>query len=276
MIRFCRLASAALLAFAGGSALAQSASGAAASPVKSEKGELIVFAAASLREAFSKLAEEFKREHPGVEVTFNLAGTQELRVQIEQGAAVDVFASADRRHMEALKAEDLVLEDRIFARNEPVLVLPSANPAAIKSFEQLSKAKRIVVAAPEVPIGGYTLQILERAYRRYGPDFRSAVQGRIVSNELNVRQVLAKVKLGEADAGIVYRTDVGNAGSNVTALSIPPELNVIAEYPIAVVKAAPHPKLAQGWIDLITSAEGRRVLGDFAFLPPAGDVRRTP
>jgi molybdate transport system substrate-binding protein len=261
------------LAVASGSALAESGSGAAPAPVNNERGELIVFAAVSLREAFSQLAVEFKRSHPGVEVTFNLAGTQELRVQIEQGAAADVLASADRRHMDALKAARWVLEDRVFARNEPVLVLPAANPAAIRSFAELSKAKRIVVAAPVVPIGGYTVKILERAYQRYGPDFRSGVQKRIVSNELNVRQVLAKVKLGEADAGIVYRTDVRGPDAGVAVVTIPGELNVIAEYPVAALRAAPHPKLAGAWIELMTSATGRRVLANLGFLPADGDAR---
>jgi molybdate transport system substrate-binding protein len=268
MIRFAPCASVAFSLVFVGAALAQSRPGSPGAPARGgEKGELIVFAASSLREVFAKLAEEFKRQHPGVEVTFNLAGSQELRVQIEQGAAADVFASADRRHMDAVKAGQWVAEDRIFARNEPVLAISSAGRAAIKSFEELPKAKRIVVAAPEVPIGGYTVQILERADRRYGGDFRREVEARIASKELNVRQVLAKVKLGEADAGIVYRTDVASAGAGVTALAIPGELNVVAEYPVAVLKAAPHPKLAEAWVELMTSPTGQRVFSDFGFLP---------
>jgi len=239
-----------------------------------EKSELIVFTAASLREAFAKLAEDFKRKHPGVEVTFNLAGSQELRLQIEHGAAADVFASADRRQMDALKGQKLVLEDEVFARNEPVLAVPSKN-SAVKSFEDLPKAKRIVVAAPEVPIGAYTAQILERAYHRYGEGFRQAVQSNIVSRELNVRQVLAKVNLGEADAGIVYRTDVSSAGSGATSIAIPAELNVVAEYPIAAVKAARHPKLAEEWIELVTSPAGQKALAEFGFLPPTTTARRS-
>ena len=239
-----------------------------------EKSELIVFAAASLREAFAKLGEDFKRQHPGVEVTFNLGGSQELRLQIEQGAAADVFASADRRHMNALKEQKLVVEDEVFARNEPVLAVPSKN-SAVKSFEDLPKAKRIVVAAPEVPIGGYTAQILEGAYHRYGESFRKAVQSSIVSKELNVRQVLAKVKLEEADAGIVYRTDVSSAGTGAISIAIPAELNVVAEYPIAAVKAAPHPKLAEDWIELVSSPAGRKALAEFGFLPPTTTARRS-
>jgi molybdate transport system substrate-binding protein len=244
------------------------------SDAAARKSELIVFAAVSLREAFAKLGEDFKRQHPGVEVTFNLGGSQDLQLQIEQGAAADVFASADRRHMDALKEQNLVVGDRIFARNEPVLAVPSKN-SAVKSFEDLPKAKRIVVAAPEVPIGAYTAQILERAYHRYGESFRQAVQSNIVSKELNVRQVLAKVTLGEADAGIVYRTDVTSACNGAASIAIPAELNIVAEYPIALVKAAPHPKLAEAWIELVTSSAGRKVLADFGFLPPTATARRT-
>jgi molybdate transport system substrate-binding protein len=242
-----------------------------------EERELIVFAAASLREAFEKMSEAFKREHPGVEVTFNFAGSQELRVQIESGAAVDVFASADRRNLNALRAGRWVEAERIFARNEPVLAVPSAGGGAIFSFEDLPKAKRIVVAAPEVPIGGYTVQTLERAYRQYGDQFRKQVQGRIASNELNVRQVLAKVRLGEADAGIVYRSDVASIGTGVRAIRIPEELNVTAEYPVAMARAARHRKLAAAWIDLMTSPQGQMILGRFGFLSGTpGASRRTP
>jgi len=242
-----------------------------------EGRELIVFAAASLREAFEKMSATFKREHPGVQVTFNFAGSQELRVQIESGAAVDVFASADRRNLNALKAGRLVEAERIFARNEPVLAVPSGGGGAINSLEDLPKAKRIVVAAPEVPIGGYTAKILERAYRQYGDQFRKQVEGRIASHELNVRQVLAKVRLGEADAGFVYRSDVASVGTGVRAIRIPEELNVTAEYPVARVRAAKHSKLAAAWIDLMTSPEGQLILGQSGFLsgrPSA--ARQTP
>ena len=240
-----------------------------------EERELIVFAASSLREAFEKMSEAFKRDHPGVKVTFNFAGSQELRVQIESGAAVDVFASADRRHLNALRAGKWVEAERIFARNEPVLAVPT-DGGAIFSFEDLPKAKRIVVAAPEVPIGGYTVQILERAYRKYGDHFRKQVQERIASNELNVRQVLAKVRLGEADAGFVYRTDVASVGTGVRAIRIPEELNVTAEYPVAMVSAARHRKLAAAWIDQMTSPEGQMILGRLGFLSGTGAARRTP
>ena len=243
----------------------------ATGPARAAQTQLVVFAASSLREAFDSLAEQFKRGHPGVEVTLNLAGSQELRLQIEQGAAADVFASADRRQMNALRAGGWVLEERIFARNEPALAVSNASRALVRTFADLRKAKRIVIAAPQVPIGAYTAEILERAYRRYGPDFRKEVESRIASTELNVRQVLAKVELGEADAGVVYRTDIARARTGIAAVPIPLELNVRAEYPIAVLKETRLPVLAAAWIELLISSAGRTVLSDFGFLPPTDD-----
>jgi molybdate transport system substrate-binding protein len=248
----------------------------AAGPARAAQTQLVVFAASSLREAFDKLADQFKRRHPGVEVMLNLAGSQQLRLQIEQGAAADVFASADRRQMDALKAGGWVLEERIFARNEPALAVSSASRALVRSLADLPKATRIVIAAPQVPIGAYTAEILEGAYRKYGPDFQKEVEARIASTELNVRQVLAKVELGEADAGVVYRTDIAGARTAIAAVPIPPELNVRAEYPVAVLKGSRRPELAAAWIELLTSSAGRTVLGELGFLPPTDDAGKRP
>jgi len=135
---------------------------------------------------------------------------------------------------------------------------------------------RVVIAAPQVPIGAYTAEILAGAYRKYGPEFQKKVEARIASTELNVRQVLAKVELGEADAGVVYRTDIASARTAIAAVSIPPELNVRAEYPIAVLKGSRHPELAAAWIELLTSSAGRTVLGELGFLPPTDDARKRP
>jgi len=183
--------------------------------VRAGPRELEVYAAASLREAFGELGRQFEAKHPGTKLVFNLAGSQELRTQIENGAPADVFASADQKHMQALLAAKLAGKPRIFARNEPVLVVPEGNPARIRGLRDLPGAKRIVVGVPEVPIGAYTLRILDAASERYGGDFRERVEARVVSRELNVRQVLAKVGLGEADAAIVYRTDAATAKDKV-------------------------------------------------------------
>ncbi|WNG62835.1 molybdate ABC transporter substrate-binding protein [Archangium gephyra] len=239
-----------------------------AAPVQEDR--LVVFAAASLRDAFTAMGEEFKRAHPGVELTFNFAGTQELRTQLENGAAVDVFASADQRHMEELVRASRVQGPVVFARNEPVLIVARESAATLKGLGDLPGADRIVIGVPEVPIGRYTLQLLDKASAALGPDFRSRVEGKVVSRELNVRQVLAKVSLGEAQAGFVYRTDAISAGDRVGIATLPPELNVIAEYPMGMVKGAAHPVLARAWIDFVLSADGQRALQRAGFIAPSG------
>jgi molybdate transport system substrate-binding protein len=227
--------------------------------------EVTVFAAASLRESFAELGKQFEARHPGTKVLFNLAGSQELRTQIENGAPADVFASADQKHMQALLAEKLAHGPKVFARNEPILVVPKGNPAKISGLEDLPKAQRIVVGVPEVPIGAYTLRILDAASKRYGQDFRTRVTAHVVSREMNVRQALTKVRLGEADAAIVYRTDAATAKDDVEVILIPPDLNVVAEYPIAVLDRAKDPALARQFVEMVLSRAGREVLARFGF-----------
>ncbi|HUM09788.1 MAG TPA: molybdate ABC transporter substrate-binding protein [Myxococcaceae bacterium] len=252
----------AVLLLAGWSARAGDGGGA-------EETTLTVFAAASLRDAFGRLGETFERAHPRAQVRFNFAGSQELRTQIEHGAPADVFASADTRHMDAARSAGLVGAPTLLATNTPVIVVPAGNPGGVQSLADLAKVKRLVLGAPEVPIGAYTVQILERARALFGADFPARVQARVVSRELNVRQVLTKVVLGEADAGLVYRTDARSAADRVRVVEIPPEVNVVAEYPVAVVTRAPHPDLARQWISLVTGPEGQAVLVKAGFGSPA-------
>lgn len=230
---------------------------------RSAPKELVVFAAASLRDAFTALGPDFERAHPGARVTFNFAGTQRLRAQLEHGAPADVFASADPQHMDALLRAGRVERPVFFAQNEPVIVVAEGAPR--RDLGELPSASRLVVGTPEVPIGRYTGLILDRAALRFGSDFRVRVEARVVSRELNVRQVLAKVSLGEADAGIVYRTDVRR--ERVRIVDIPAELNVVARYPIAALRAAPHPELARAWIAWVRSDAGQATLARFGFGP---------
>jgi molybdate transport system substrate-binding protein len=229
-------------------------------PSAAPGSELLVFEAASLKDGFALLAEQFEKAHPGVKVVFNAAGSQELRAQIEHGAAADVFASADRKHMEALRKSGLVEAPSVFTCNELVVVLTPAASATVKTFADLPRVERLVVGTPEVPVGAYTRTMLEKAAAKYGKAFAAAVEKRVVSRELNVRQVLSKVVLGEADAGIVYVTDALAAKGKVQALPIPPELNVRAEYPIAALAASKHAGLARAWVDLVLSPAGAAVL----------------
>ncbi len=227
--------------------------------------QLTVFAASSLRDAFQDLGRSFEQQHPGTSLSFNFAGSQELRTQVEHGARADVLASADPRTLRALADAGLALQPQVFARNEPVIVVPAGNPAGIHSLADLPRARRLVVGAPEVPIGEYTVRILEAASRRYGPAFGAAVEARVASRELNVRQVLAKVALGEADAAIVYRTDALASRGAAEVISIPPQLNVVAEYPIAVLRGAPRPGLARAFVELVLSSAGQAVLARHGF-----------
>jgi molybdate transport system substrate-binding protein len=228
-----------------------------------ESREITVFAAASLREVLDDLARTFEAKS-NVKVHVNLAGSQELRTQIENGAQADVFASADQKHLAALVKAKLVATPRVFARNTPVVIVPKGNPAKVGSFEDLIKAKKIVIGVPEVPIGTYTLEILEKA----GKDFKQKVLANVASRELNVRQVLAKVSLGEADAGIVYRTDAMAGKDKVEIIEVPAKLNIIAEYPVAVLSNAPQPAAARAFVDLLLSGDGQKRLAAAGFVAP--------
>ena len=230
--------------------------------------ELTVFEAASLKDVFARLAQRFEAGNAGVKVVANTAGSQELRAQIEHGAPADVFASADRKHMDALVAQGLARAPVVFACNEPVVVVRVGLPD-VGTFADLPRAERIVVGVPEVPIGRYTLQILAKASGKLGDDFRARVEAKIVSRELNVRQVLAKVVLGEADAGVVYRSDALTARGKVRVVEIPRALDVTAEYPIAALEAAPHADLARSFIDLVRSPVGVAALREAGFVPCA-------
>ncbi|MCC7382698.1 MAG: molybdate ABC transporter substrate-binding protein [Deltaproteobacteria bacterium] len=236
---------------------------------------LVIFAATSLRDAFTALGDDFRSTHPGTELTFNFAGTQELRTQLEHGAPVDVFASADQLHMDELVRTARVFDPVVFARNELVIVVALEGAARLRTLADLPSADRVVIGAPEVPVGRYALEILDRAGSSLGADFRSRVEAKVVSRELNARQVLAKVSLGEAQAGFVYRTDAQAAQERVRIVSIPSDLSVIAEYPIAIVSGAAHPALARAFVDLLRSASGLRALGEAGFLAPA-ETSTTP
>lgn len=217
-----------------------------------EAPTLSVFTAASLGEAMEEHARAFERDHEGVEVRVVLAGSQILSRQIEEGAPADVFAPASPAHAAAIEA--LLERPRTLACNEPVIVTPPSS--RVRSFADLAEVDRLVVGTPEVPIGAYTDAMLARA-----PDaLRRRIEARIASRELDVRQVLAKVVLGEADAAIVYRTDAIGAGAAVRTISIDPALSVTARYPIAVVRASREAELARAFVSFTGSAEGRAIL----------------
>lgn len=229
-----------------------------------QSSELHVFAASSLTDVFEELERAFESTHPGSEVTLAFGGSQVLRLQIEQGAPADVFASADQSHMQALVRAGRIVEDEAFAQSELALVVPLDNPAKIESFSDLPRAERVVLGVPAVPIGRYGRELLQRAADSYGPQFRTEVLSHVVSEESNVRLVRAKVELGEADAAILYRTDA-TASSGVREVPIPAVLNVRADYYMGIVEGSPRAELARRWIAFVRSPEGRRILLEHGF-----------
>ncbi len=246
--------------------LAAAALGACDGPSGGDAESVTVFAASSLTDAFEELDRGFEADNPGVEVSPSFAGSQVLRVQIEQGAPADVFASADARHMDALLAAGLVEDRRVFAHNELVVIVPVDDPAGIEAFGDLRRARRLVIGDASVPVGRYTRRLLSRAAERLGFDFESDVLGHVVSEETNVRLVRAKVELGEADAAIVYRTDAV-ASDRVRIVEVPGDLNVRADYHIAVVSASPRRELARRWLAHVEGEAGRRALSEHGFVP---------
>jgi molybdate transport system substrate-binding protein len=235
-----------------------------------ESRTLNVFAAASLTDAFTEIGKNFEAANPGVIVTFNFAGSQALRTQIEEGAPADVFASANKTEMDTLVADTFVAEgtSQVFLNNKLIVILPADNPAALTKLENLSNPGiKLVLAAEEVPVGKYARQALDQMNGQYGPDFKDKVLANVVSNEDNVKQVIAKVQLGEADAGIVY-TSNAVATPELKTIAIPAELNVIAQYPIAPLTKSANPDLATAFVEYVLSSDGQAVLQKWGFAPP--------
>lgn len=238
--------------------------------MNSEPRALTVFAAASLTDAFTEIGENFQKANPNMTVTFNFAGSQALRTQIEEGAPADVFASASGKEMETLVTDSFVTKEssHIFLHNKLVVILPADNPAGIDSLEDLANSGiKIVLAAEEVPVGNYSRQALDMMNASFGTDFKDKVLANVVSNEDNVKQVVAKIQLGEADAGIVYTSDAV-AAPTLQTIEIPNELNVIAQYPIAPLVESTNAELAQGFIAYVLSEEGQAILRKWGFASP--------
>jgi len=233
--------------------------------------KLTVFAAASLTDAFNEIGEKFKQQNPGVTAEFNFAGSQQLRTQLEQGAVADVFASANTKEMNGAIQSDLVVSgtQKTFVRNRLAVIVPKDNPAGIKELRDLAKpGVKIVLAAPGVPVGGYALTALDKMNADFGATFSQTVLLNVVSQENNVKQVVAKIQLGEGDAGIVYSSDVTpDAAAKVTKIDIPDKYNVLATYPIAVLKAAPQADLAAKFMAYVLSADGQAILAKWGFIP---------
>lgn len=240
----------------------------------SSEGKLIISAAASLTNAFEALGQRFRERHPGGELVFNFAGSQQLAQQIAGGAPADIFASANLQQMEVAVASGRVAETAVqpFVANRLVIIHPPDDESPVSSLQDLARpGLRVVLAAEEVPAGRYAQAFLQNAAAtELGPDYRRQVLDNVASYELTVRAVLTRISLGEADAGIVYASDVvGAQNSPVGQVEIPDELNVLANYYIAPLGDAQNGALAADFLDFVQSTEGQTILQDYGFITVA-------
>lgn len=232
---------------------------------------LTIFAAASLSEAFTRMAEEYEALNPGSEVAINFAGSQQLAQQLTQGASTDVFASANYRQM-----ENVIESGRVgagaelpFIHNKLALVLPEDNPGGILEFKDLEKpGVQLILADAAVPAGRYSQEMLDQAsaHVEFGDQFKANVLENVVSYEENVRAVLTKIILGEADVGIVYLSDfIGASEENIKMISIPDDVNVTASYHIAPLMDSSLKDHGMNFIQLVLSSEGQEILKQYGF-----------
>ncbi|WP_019855662.1 molybdate ABC transporter substrate-binding protein [Actinopolyspora mortivallis] len=227
---------------------------------RTEGTTLTVLAAASLTESFREMGERFERAHPDVEVRFNFQGSALLAERIRQGAGGDVFASADRAMMNRVVRAGAVAErPRTFATNRLTVVVPPSNPAGVRALSDLAAEDvSVVVCAPRVPCGAATERVETVSGVRLNP----------VSEENDVKDVLHKVEVGEADAGLVYVTDAEAAGDKVRTVDFPASERVTNEYPLATLEAAEHPDTAEAFVEFVRGDRGRRILREYGFGTP--------
>jgi molybdate transport system substrate-binding protein len=229
-----------------------------------EGADLTVSAASSLTDAFTEVGEAFETANPGTAVSFNFGPSDGLAAQIDQGAPVDVFASASPTWMDSVQEDGPGVTDRTdFARNRLAIIVPVDNPAGIESLDDLTEDDvQLVLAAEGVPAGDYARQMFQEA------GISDAAAANVVSNEEDVRAVITKLIAGDADAGIGYVTDVTPAVSDrVELIPIPDRVNVISTYPIAVVNGTQEADLAKGFVDFVLG-DGQQTLAEYGFLPP--------
>ena len=232
---------------------------------------LTVFAASSLTDAFTEIGTNFKAAHAGVDVVFNFGSSSTLATQLTEGAAADLFASANAKQMTvASDAKRIAGKPKTFAKNRLILIVPADNPAKLQTLHDLAnKGIKLVIAAPKVPVRDYTDAMLAKLVTdpAYGDAYKTAFMANVVSEEDNVRQVSAKVSLGEADAGLVYKSDVTpDIADKVIAIQIPDAINTLATYPIAATDNAADAKLAGEFIDYVLSDAGQDILVKWNFI----------
>ncbi|REF32077.1 molybdate transport system substrate-binding protein [Calidifontibacter indicus] len=234
--------------------------GSSSASSKSESGTLTVFAAASLKKTFTELGKQFETAHPGVKVTFSFAGSSDLVTQLQQGAPADIFASADTKNMDKATNDKLVAEEpTLFASNTLQIAVPPKNPKGINSLTDLTKpGLKVVICAPQVPCGSATKTVEKAANVTLKP----------ASEESSVTDVLNKVTAGEADAGLIYRTDVAGADGKVEGIDFAQSSEAVNKYPIAALSSSKQADLAKQFIALVTGTAGQKVLADAGFAKP--------
>ncbi len=235
-------------------------------------GDITVFAASSLTAAFEEIGQSFHDANPDATATFNFGGSQDLRTQLEQGASADVVAFADTKQMDSAVESGVANRDyTIFAHNHLVVIVPADNPAGIKSLQDLANpGVKLVFANADVPVGNYSRQFLDKASAdpKLGATYKDDVLANLVSEEANVKQVATKVQLGEADAGIVYTSDVtAELAEDVVMIEIPDALNVIADYPISQTLVSSNEMAAAAFIEYVLGKEGQAILESHGFIP---------
>ncbi|TMK94880.1 MAG: molybdate ABC transporter substrate-binding protein [Actinobacteria bacterium] len=223
---------------------------------------LFVFAASSLTKAFTQIGQDFHTAHPNVTVTFDFGSSTDLASQIQSEGTADVFASASGTAMDTLQSAPGVTDRTSFATNRLVIITPPDNPAGIASIDDLAGSDvKLVLAAEGVPVGDYARQALKSA------GILAQATANVVSNEDDDASVVAKVTAGDADAAIVYTSDVASSGSSVRSVAIPSAVNVVATYPIAVVTGSTHTDAATAFLDYVVEPAGQATLKDFGFGP---------
>lgn len=234
---------------------------------------LTVLAAASLTESFTAIGKQFEAQNPGVTVSFNFAGSQQLAQQLEQGAQADIFASASKKYMDAAVESKRIDPAAVkpFARNRLVVIHPKDNPAGLQAIQDLAKpGLKLDLADASVPVGQYALDFLDKAAKdaAFDPQFKENVLKNVVSYENNVKAVVTKVSLGEVDAGIVYATDVTpGVSAKIASLSIPDALNTVAVYPIAPITDSQNSDLARAFAAFVLSPAGQAIMTQYNFTP---------
>jgi molybdate transport system substrate-binding protein len=231
-----------------------------------------VLAAASLTESFTELGKLFESQNPGVKVAFNFAGSQQLAQQLDQGADADVFASASKKYMDAAVTSKRVTANNAknFVTNRLVVIFPKDNPAGLKELKDLAKpGLKLDLEDKSVPAGQYSLDFLDKAVKdkSFDTSFKDNVLKNVVSYETDVKAVVSKVSLGEADAGIVYITDFNAASDKLGKMDIPDALNTVATYPIAAISNSKNADLANAFVALVLSPDGQALMAKYGFIP---------